>query len=93
MVTVASKELKNRLGRYLQLVRKGEAVRITDRGRPIGCILPLEGTAEAAELEALYRLSAAGTLTLGTGRLQPHGHRARLKRGPSTAKIIAEGRR
>jgi prevent-host-death family protein len=31
MVTVAAKELKNRLGKYLKLVRAGQAVRITDQ--------------------------------------------------------------
>jgi prevent-host-death family protein len=31
MVTVASKELKNRLGKYLRLVRAGETIQITDR--------------------------------------------------------------
>ena len=93
MLTVASKELKNRLGRYLQLVREGRPVRITDRGKPIGCIVPLEVPAQSTELSQLSRLLATGALTLGSGSLQPHRKRARLKPGPSTAILVANERR
>lgn len=34
-------QLKNHLSRYLALVRKGEAVRILDRDRPIAHIVPI----------------------------------------------------
>jgi prevent-host-death family protein len=93
MKTVASKELKNRLGRYLQLVREGRPVRITDRGKPIGLIVPLQTPSASAELDQLSRLLATGGLTLGSGVLQPHRKRASLKRGPSTARLLAEERR
>ena len=33
MKTVGSRELKNRLGRYLGLVRRGETIIVTDRGK------------------------------------------------------------
>jgi prevent-host-death family protein len=93
MVTVASRELKNRLGRYLQLVREGHPVRITDRGKPIGCILPLEKPDESDELAHLSRLLASGGLTLGSGMLRRRWKPAILKRGPSIADMIAEDRR
>jgi prevent-host-death family protein len=93
MVTVASKELKNRLGRYLQLVREGRPVRITDRGKPIGCIVPLEGPSASTELDQLSRLLATGGLKLGSGSLRPHHKPARLKPGPSTTELLAEERR
>jgi prevent-host-death family protein len=93
MLTVASKELKNRLGRYLQLVREGQPVRITDRGKPIGCIVPLEGSVESAELAPLARLLVKGQLKLGSGSMRPHRKRARLKPGPSTTELLAEERR
>ena len=35
MKTVGSRELKNRLGRYLGLVRKGETIIVTDRGKTV----------------------------------------------------------
>jgi prevent-host-death family protein len=93
MVTVASKELKNRLGRYLQMVKEGQTVRITDRGTPIGCILPLAKPAQAQEFAQLSRLLAAGGITLGTGKLRKRWKPAQLKAGPSTAEMIAEERR
>ena len=38
---VSIKELKSRLSHYLRLMRKGESVVITDRGVPIGRIVPM----------------------------------------------------
>ena len=93
MVTVASRELKNRLGRYLQLVREGQPVRITDRGKPIGFILPLQKSDESAEVAQLSRLLASGGLTLGSGKLRRRWKPAKLKPGPSTTEMIAEDRR
>ena len=93
MVTVASKELKNRLGRYLQLVREGQPVRITDHGKPIGCILPLEKSAPSAELAQLARLLQGGGLTLGRGTLRRRWKPSALKPGPSIADMVAEDRR
>lgn len=93
MTTVASKELKNRLGRYLQLVRNGEPVQITDRGKPIGCIFPLQNSAALADLEVLSRLLGSGELTLGKGNLRRAHKPAKLKPGRSTTEMIAEDRR
>ena len=93
MVTVASKELKNRLGRYLQLVREGQPVQITDHGRPIGCIVPLAKPEQSDELAQLSRLIATGGVTLGTGKLRRHWKPAKLKPGPSISELIDEERR
>ena len=38
---VSIRELKSRLSHYLRLARKGESVVITDRGVPIGRIVPM----------------------------------------------------
>ena len=38
---VSIRELKSRLSYYLRLARKGESVVITDRGLPIGRIVPI----------------------------------------------------
>ena len=38
---VSIRELKSRLSHYLRLTRKGESVVITDRGLPIGRIVPI----------------------------------------------------
>lgn len=89
MVTVPSKELKNRLGKYLRMVRAGEAVRVTDRGRPIACILP----ADDQFTGLLSALVARGSLTPGGGRLARTARPAVLKPGKSIADMVAEDRR
>lgn len=62
-------ELKARLSRYLDAVKHGEEVVITERGRPIAKIVALRGS-EAPESRR-ERLARAGLLILGRGRLRP----------------------
>jgi prevent-host-death family protein len=46
--------VKNNLSAYLDLVRAGETVLITDRGRPIARLVPLDaGTSESIEARRL----------------------------------------
>jgi prevent-host-death family protein len=93
VVTVASKELKNRLGKYLSIVRGGESVRITDRGRPVACILPASTPQEQQTAELLATLVAKGSVTLGSGKLPQRRKPAVLTPGKSIAEMIAEDRR
>ena len=39
-VQVGIRELKNRLSQYLSKVKKGQTIVITERGKPIGRIIP-----------------------------------------------------
>lgn len=92
MIPVASKELKNRLGKYLALVREGKTLRITDRGRPIGCIIPAQSPKAGKRAEALARLVAEGAVRLGSGRLARHKPTV-MSRGKTIAQMVAEDRR
>jgi prevent-host-death family protein len=68
MKTVGSRELKNRLGRYLGLVRKGETIIVTDRGKAVARILPPspdEKDSDGVD-EILKQLEVEGHLRLGT---------------------------
>jgi len=60
--TVGARELKTRLGAYLQQVRRGRTLVVTDRGQPVAELKPLPGrpTNEDAKLE---RLKALGAVT------------------------------
>jgi prevent-host-death family protein len=40
--TVGTRELKNRLSEYLRRVKAGETVIITERGKPVGQIVPIQ---------------------------------------------------
>lgn len=65
---VGVRELKSRLSAYLSLIKAGQTVVITERGKVIGYLSPA-----APPLEARMRaLEAAGFLRCGKGKLQPH---------------------
>ena len=40
--TVGTRELKNRLSEYLRRVKAGETLIITERGKPVGQIMPIQ---------------------------------------------------
>jgi len=63
--TVGARELKTRLGAYLEQVRQGRTLVITDRGQPVAELKPLHGP--PGEDAHLVRLKALGTVT----RLEP----------------------
>lgn len=82
---VGVRELRNNLSRYLDQVRQGEEVVVTDRGRAIARMLPIGGE------RALDRLVREGTVT-------PAASLKRARRTPVKAKgtvsdLVAEQRR
>jgi len=92
MRTVGSRELKNRLGRYLGLVGKGETIVVTDRGKPVARLSPPEqkGVKTYSLDDLLRRLEAEGHLRRGTRpfkRFKP----IRVK-GKPISQIILEDR-
>jgi prevent-host-death family protein len=42
IITVGTRELKNRLSEYMRRVKAGETVIITERGKPVGKITPIQ---------------------------------------------------
>ena len=94
MKTVGSRELKNRLGRYLKMVGGGETIIVTDRGKPVARMDRIDSNGETGAGrtvdEILKQLEAEGHLKLGTRpfrRFKP----VRLK-GKPLSKIILEDR-
>jgi prevent-host-death family protein len=84
---VGARELKARLGTYLQRVRQGRTLVITDRGEPVAEIRPIRTDAGAA----LARLKGSGAVTqIGEGPLGVF--RPIASRGPSGAAAVVEGR-
>ena len=62
MIRVSISTLKAQLSRYLDAVRAGEDVLVTDRGRPVARLSPVRGEAEShSRWDWLVR----------TGRLRP----------------------
>lgn len=67
MKTVAISELKARLSEYLNHVRAGQEVLITDRGKPIARLAPIPRISMAKD--ALARMEKQGLIKLGVGKL------------------------
>jgi prevent-host-death family protein len=86
---VGARELKTRLGSYLQQVREGQTLVVTDRGEPIAELRPLPS--DRSLPSALLKLSTKGTVTLPTrDGLAPF--RPIRNRGASLAKAIIDDR-
>ncbi len=93
MSTVGVKELKNRLTTYLRRTKEGEEVIVTERGRPIALLQPIQGAEQAVGREArLARLAALGLVTLPTRKLLKRVQVIRVS-GPPVSAAILEDRR
>ena len=55
---VGTRELKNRLSEYLRRVKAGEIIIITERGKPVGQILPIQADVSGR----LEKLAEAGVI-------------------------------
>ena len=88
--TVGARELKTRLGKYLRLVREGETLVVTDRGRPVAVIRPVE-PAEDDEAAMLEEMIALGQASLESEEPLPRFRPVRVK-GEPVSRTVAEGR-
>ena len=59
---VGARELKTRLGTYLQEVRQGRTLVVTDRGTPVAELRPLSSRSSPEET-TIARLKAKGAVT------------------------------
>jgi prevent-host-death family protein len=93
MRKVGSREFKNRMGRYLSAVRKGQSILITDRGRPVAKVIPPDpedGLMDSVE-KRLRELEAQGLIRLAKRPM--HSFKAIPSRGKPASKMIIEDRR
>jgi prevent-host-death family protein len=67
MTTAAVSELKARLSQYLNRVKAGEEVLITDRGNPVARLLPV--SREKMRRDTLVHMEKRGLIRLGSGKL------------------------
>ncbi len=67
MKTAAVSELKARLSEYLNQVKAGMEVLITDRGKPVARLVPIPRSKDIKE--SLVRMEKQGLIKLGSGRL------------------------
>ena len=89
--TVGSRELKTRLGTYLREVRSGDVITVTERGRPVAELRPIE-RAPVEDEEAFWeRLAALGRVTRAKGGPLPD-HEPIAYDGPSLSDAVLEDR-
>jgi len=69
MKTIGVAELKAHLSRYLDHVKNGQEIIVTERGLPVAKVIPLRA-AEGLDSRR-ERLAKAGLLQLGSGRISP----------------------
>lgn len=94
MKTVGSRELKNRLGRYLGLVRRGETIIVTDRGKTVAHLIPptSAGMEPNGLSTLLKRLEAEGHLRLAKAPFQRGTFQPIPTRGKPASQIVIEDR-
>lgn len=85
---VGIRELKAQLSAYLRHVKAGGTVTITERGSPIGRIVPLARSAEA-QLEALSQI---GLVAWSGEKLPPLVPVAQATGGRTVASLLVEDR-
>jgi len=92
MERVGSREFKNRLGRYLRAVRKGQSLLITDRGQPVAKVSPPDEEQPIDPIEERLReLEAEGLIRRAKGRI---GHFKAVRSGGKPAsQMLIEDRR
>ena len=86
--SVGVRQLKARLSEYLRRVKAGETVLITDRGQPVGRIVP---TAEPLEAR-LQRLAEAGLVLWSGRKLEPRPPVVEARGGRTVADLLIEDR-
>ncbi len=67
MKTAPVSELKARLSEYLNQVKAGMEVLITDRGKPVARLVPISRSKDIKE--SLVRMEKQGLIKLGSGKL------------------------
>ena len=82
---VGVRELRNNLSRYLDRVREGEEVVVTDRGRAVARVLPVSGE------RTIDRLIREGKVTPAKTRKRTRPRSA--KTAGTVSDLIAEQRR
>jgi len=69
MKTAAVSKLKASISEYLSKVKAGEEVLVTDRGKPIAKLIPIDRD-EAGVPAHLLMLEKAGLVRIGSGRIK-----------------------
>ena len=87
---VGIRELKSRLSHYMRHVKSGKTVTITERGKPVGQIIPM--AQEQSLEERLEAMAEAGLLEWNGQKLEPTPRVARTQGERTVADLLLEDR-
>ena len=85
---IGIREFKSRLSHYLRRVKAGETLVITERGKPVGRITPVETSLE----ERLARLVQTGMADWNGQQLPPYRPKAVNRGARQISDLVAEDR-
>jgi prevent-host-death family protein len=85
---VGIRELKTRLGRYVRKVKAGDAVVITERGKPVGLIVPMGLPVESRMKE----LAQSGLIAWSGRKLRKLSPVARTRGRKTVAELLLQDR-
>jgi len=87
-MTASIRELKSQLSRYLRQVKSGATIVITERGKPVARIVPLEPSLETR----LQELIEAGQIAWSGRKLAPRPPVAQTQGERTVADLLLEDR-
>jgi prevent-host-death family protein len=87
-INVGIRELKARLSSYVQQVKEGATLVITEHGKPVGRIVPMQETAETQVQELIQ----TGLVAWSGRRLSPLTPPAQAPNYQSVAELLLEDR-
>jgi len=85
---VGTRELKNRLSQYLRRVKAGETIVITERGKPVGQIVPLQVDLTGR----LNKLAEAGVIEWNGRPVAPYRAKAANRSKHLVSDLVGEQR-
>ena len=86
--TVGIRDLKAKLSAYIQQVKDGATLVITERGKPVGRIVPVRASLE----ERLQEMAQAGLVGWSGNKLKSIAPVARARGGKSVSDLLLEDR-
>lgn len=89
--SVSVRELKSRLSHFLRLAKEGGSLIITDRGTPIGRIVPIVPTGKRLD-EHLAAMQQAGQLEWSGRKLPARKPVAKVRAKRTVADLLVENR-
>ena len=89
---VGIRQLKAQLSEYLRRVKAGETIVITERGKPIGRLVPEEGGGALSAAGKMQRLVDAGLAEWNGQKPEPHEPVALLRGAVAAADLVVEMR-